>query len=742
MKRKILKTTHTVKSLIIFSLLILTQNLLQSQVLTTILGEDENIYDYIPWYFPDAPSASEASPIDVQEVLENDKKDKSITARYGIKQAIGLSKNDGILYEFGNYKVWKILVHSDSARSMSFQFSGLSLPQGSAMVIHGFNKRMIHGPITHDNVTEGKFASDIVYGDSAFIEVFLPNDTEEAFYISIDNLIHGITSAGARGGEKAFSDSENCNINVVCEEGDDWQDQISAVCLILAGGIEHCTGTLLNNECNDLTPYILTAEHCVSGSDLSSWVFRFNYHSLTCEEFNAPPKSSYFSFSGGTLRASWADSDFALVEINSSVAGEPSLNFAGWDRSGVAPNTSTYIHHPSGDVKKITYDDGPYTINGNNFNFELTPDQNGDFGTLEPGSSGCPQFNTDGLVVGQQSGGTPLTILCTTTESDNWNGRFDISWDGGGTNASRLSNWLGGIDDPISLDGLTVPSITGSGFLCDGNQNTYVLNDPLPNHTVTWSVSPASLFGSPTSGIGTSADLWPASHYSKGSATLTFTLENPDCGTLEFSKQFWVGTPLITGIQTPECFDPGENYVLTAIAEGGNDFLWSFPDCPNGDPIIPDPECWYNYTGNAQQIYVYTGQQGGSISVWVTNPCGTSSINVPIGDFCDDTPGSDLIFRSNNNDRPDSGIDFNNDNRIVISPNPVSGTVTLKLNDLFYQKEAKKIIGLYDVNGRLAHIETINKNKWTKDVNDLAAGVYYLKVLYKSELSFQKLIIQ
>ncbi|HNU83421.1 MAG TPA: T9SS C-terminal target domain-containing protein, partial [Thermoanaerobaculia bacterium] len=61
--------------------------------------------------------------------------------------------------------------------------------------------------------------------------------------------------------------------------------------------------------------------------------------------------------------------------------------------------------------------------------------------TTEPGSSGSPLFDPNHRIVGQLHGGS---AACGNNLSDYY-GRFSVSWTGGGSNTSRLSNWL----DPL-----------------------------------------------------------------------------------------------------------------------------------------------------------------------------------------------------------------------------------------------------------------------------------------------------
>ncbi len=694
---------------------------------TRILGEEEKIYEHIPWYSQQSPAPVNVPPIDVEAVLEQDRRDSTGLSRYGIKEPMNLDKGDGTLYQYGNFAVWKLHIRSESAKSLNFEFSNLNLPAGSAMFIHGMNEKMVHGPVHADKVHDGIYASDIIIGDSAIIEVFLPDGVEAGFSVALDNVIHGIDLSGV--GSRAFGDSGPCNINVACPQGNGWENEISSVCLIFKNTVvEHCTGTLINNECNDFTPFVLTAEHCVAGENLNNFVFRFNYESISCPQAIEPNSNIWFSFSGAQLRASWADTDFALLELNNPVT---SVAFSGWNRTNTTPPNTTCIHHPESDVKKISIDNDPPVISGSFL------DVIWDAGTTEPGSSGSALFDNNQLIIGQLRGGS--ASCSNPTGIDNY-GRLFNSWTGGGTNATRLSNWLGGTNNPIAVNTLVVPSISGTGALCISGK-TYTLQDPIPGYAVTWSVSPASLFGSPTSGSGISATLWPASNAAQGAATLTYTLTSADCGTQTFTKVIWVGKPVLTGISGPECFTPGTNVSVSAIVQGATGFSWAFPSCPNGPPIgDPDPDCWFNYTGNQQQVFIYVGQQSGSISVWASNECGASSINLPIV-FCEgEPPGDGTIIRSESNDGSE-GAGTMLPARVVAYPNPAGETLTVELAEDFYPAGEPKNIQLLDISGRAVYRTVISGNSLRIDAGDFPPGIFYLKVRYRDGFVFQKIIV-
>jgi hypothetical protein len=84
----------------------------------------------------------------------------------------------------------------------------------------------------------------------------------------------------------------------------------------MGGGL--CSASVVNNTLNDRTPYVLFADHCVSGST-SGYVFHFNYQSDTCSGTSGQLNQSV---SGSTLLASSdinTGPDFALLEMTSDI---------------------------------------------------------------------------------------------------------------------------------------------------------------------------------------------------------------------------------------------------------------------------------------------------------------------------------------------------------------------------------------------------------------------------------------
>src|SRR5690606_20895427 len=137
------------------------------------------------------------------------------------------------------------------------------------------------------------------------------------------NVIHGYRSLDRVQGDltKALNSSGDCNIDVHCPLGVGWEDQIRSVAMIVVSGNGICTGALINNTCNDGTPYFLTADHCVGGST-ANWAFRFNWASPPGTESCAttanstdpgPPYDQ--TANGATVLVSGGQADHALLQI-------------------------------------------------------------------------------------------------------------------------------------------------------------------------------------------------------------------------------------------------------------------------------------------------------------------------------------------------------------------------------------------------------------------------------------------
>ena len=360
---------------------------------------------------------------------------KDIPFRFGANINTDISLEDAKWLSVPDGKVWRVRIQSKNALTINLAFSKFKIPKGGKLWMYNTTKDHVIGAFTNENnKTNGKFSTVPINGDEIILEYFQPFYVAGIPEIEISQITHGYRTIKYQ--TKDFGDSGNCNRNVACEEGDIWREQVRSVAMIIVGSNAVCTGTMINNTCNDTTPYFLTANHCLMG-DLSLWIIRYNWESPTCTNQTAPTTNE--SISGATLRGNLASSDFALLELSTTPPDSFNVYYAGWDRTTNISQRQVGIHHPNGDVKKISIDyDPPATTVYQTKNVWRV--FNWEKGTTEGGSSGSALFNHQGLIIGQLYGGA---ASCSNNSHDNY-GRFDLSWTGGGSNSNRLSNWLDG----------------------------------------------------------------------------------------------------------------------------------------------------------------------------------------------------------------------------------------------------------------------------------------------------------
>ena len=362
---------------------------------------------------------------------------------YGFDVDINLFEQGHIEQLDNGDKVWRLRISSDNAIGMKLYFNQFYLPQGSTLAIYTdyMVDELYDSSINHE---DQEFSHRLLQGDVITIEYFEPANTIENALLNISTVYHAYKDIL---GFYPSDQERNCGVNVACDNGE-FEDQINSVIFLDMNGYI-CSAALINNTSFDLTPYVLTAYHCVdpeTPGEHNWFSFYFKHQSSSCSGSNG---SYSYSRTGSTLRSSYYYSDFALLEMDYTPAASFNGYYAGWNRSSSPPQLSAGIHHPGGDPKKINYDndnafsDGWYT---SNTHWRLNWDEGG----TEGGSSGSPLFDDEKLIVGQLHGGSGECGSGT-----DYYGKMNTSWTGGGTSSTRLSDWL----DP---SGTGYVSVTGT----------------------------------------------------------------------------------------------------------------------------------------------------------------------------------------------------------------------------------------------------------------------------------------
>mgnify|MGYP000352320383 CR=1 FL=1 len=395
--------------------------------------------------------------------------DKSIPWRFGYKYATDINlSNSGEWIDMPNGKLWRLGLECEGAQTINLLLENYTLPEGARLYLFDINKTNRVGAYTsRNNRADGLLGTELVHGDKIVVEYYEPNAVSGQGSFSIKNIIHGYRSLDKVQEDlnKALNSSGDCNIDVNCPLGIGWDNQIRSVAMIVVGGSGVCTGALINNTCNDGTPYFLTADHCLGGST-GNWAFRFNWKSPIGTESCATTANSVDpgppydeTANGATVLANSGNSDFALLEIDNMTLSDAiawNLFYAGWNNDDTENLVTeiTGIHHPSGDVMKICQaDDGAgadifHAVNGGAETWEL---DSWEEGVTEPGSSGSPLFDQNGRIIGQLYGGAAACSGTVNNGQYDYYGRFGISWNLG------VSDYL----NPASCGG---PAVTNDGW--------------------------------------------------------------------------------------------------------------------------------------------------------------------------------------------------------------------------------------------------------------------------------------
>ncbi len=399
--------------------------------------------------------------------------DRPVPFRFGkaFEVSLGLS-NAGVwtaLPDGG--RLWRLRVATQGAYSVNLIFDRFHLPPGGRLFIYNQDKSMVLGAFTEENNKPyGRFSTLPLEGSVITLEYFEPKAQRGETKLRVEKVIHAyrdlfVQESGVT--RNGFGDSGSCNINVNCPEGNTWQDEKRAAAMILVEqGTRWCSGALVNNEREDLTPYFLSANHCYTedptGGGVSDWVFWFNYESTSCSDPSTEP--GHDGVSGAYLRARNSASDFLLVELTAKPPGSYNTYYAGWSAVNTPAQSSVTIHHPQGDIKKISLDDDSAVSDRWQTRFFTSPPNSHwraefDDGTVEKGSSGAPLFDQNHRIVGQLQGNLNYyhgVDFCTIPQG--WYGKFSMSWDYGNTASTRLKDWLDPDNTGIqTLDGMAGP---------------------------------------------------------------------------------------------------------------------------------------------------------------------------------------------------------------------------------------------------------------------------------------------
>ena len=218
--------------------------------------------------------------------------------------------------------------HSPGALFLSFNFSSFALDAGSEVSFISVSHQYRDGPYQQQhNKPQGSFASPMVPGDTAIIEVLLRNP-ESQNLLTLASVSHGFKDlvrigktplrAGHKkadakakpGGEDPVRDL-SCQRDINCAEGSPYQT-IKRASVYLYDGSFQCSGQMLNNTANDNRLLMLSANHCNMWQSPQNIVAYWGFENASCGSDDAPTQTS----TGATLLYNARRSEMALFELH------------------------------------------------------------------------------------------------------------------------------------------------------------------------------------------------------------------------------------------------------------------------------------------------------------------------------------------------------------------------------------------------------------------------------------------
>ncbi len=356
---------------------------------------------------------------------------------------------------FGDKNIWYLHIKAQNGLAISVIFSDFYIPRGAKLFLYSADGKYVFGPITYRNNKKSKILpTRYLPTKDLIIEYQEPVKAEEgSLYIKSVVLYYRGVKIG-----KGIGDSEPCEVNINCPEGAAWQNEKNAVARILftSGAYSYyCTGALVGNTAKTYDPYFLTANHCINKeSEAQSAVFYFGLEANGC---NDVPYNNGHTLSGSDLIASGKVNgvthlDFSLLKLSSVPPISYNPYYAGWSRvsSAASIDSVVCIHHPQGDLKKISKSFRPLSVGSftgyDQYSHWLI--SRWDVGATEGGSSGSPLFDNQRHIIGDLTGGQ---ATCDNPVNDYF-AQFYQSWDKYNDTLAQLKHWL----DPLNINPLFI----------------------------------------------------------------------------------------------------------------------------------------------------------------------------------------------------------------------------------------------------------------------------------------------
>lgn len=657
-------------------------------------------------------------PFDLDESLLQQKlvpHEKSIKFAHTFEVQL-TPENSGEWFNVGPYRVWQLAIKSEDAKSIGLIFSQYHLPPGARLFVFDPDKEVVLGAFTHqNNKPYKKLAIYPLPGDELILQYEEPINAIFQAQLELAMITHDFLGVVPLKNRWKRRTSGSCNVDVNCETTSGLADQKRSVCRILAID-ELGTATLINNTSGDGKPYLISAFHIYDDHETAEvTLYDFNYESPFCTGIDGYDMQA---ISGSNAMASFDSLDFMLVELSEMPPPSFRPYFAGWDATNAIAQNCYTIHHPNGDTKKISHDEGridSLSYSRDFIRFGHWKVFNWESGTTEAGSSGAGLFNKNKRVIGTLSGGY---ASCDDLSYDAF-ARFDKMWNYRADSAMQLKCWL----DPIN-SGIKVIN----GF------------DPYEQESLNCQV---------ISTFSTDDELHVVDHHIDGyqieevaerfDQFEQVVLSGVSIGIKDFTKPSALSELTIriyTGEEQPDFAEKQYKFPMSGLTRNAMNYF-------NFDEDLTLYGTFY--------ISVLLAHDGDSVFIFRSNYRGVATYNtmhVKINDewsgvenFSENGTGASLLMQAA---ICSASLIQNNDtlerqkNLMKLYPNPASRYVTIEFN----KNATQHYIRFYDMTGKILFEQSYSNRKYTEiDVSGYQPGIYLVSLESEGQADVQKLML-
>ncbi|HSN19219.1 MAG TPA: BACON domain-containing carbohydrate-binding protein [Usitatibacter sp.] len=321
-------------------------------------------------------------------------------------------------------------VTSPGARALRVELS--SIPEGVELRFAGIGApAVVYGPFTAaDFADEGRgYWSPVLEGETAIVEVHVADPAfAPSLGLSIARVSHLFVSPSDPKAESLAKDASGaCEVDLICLSASDaalaqaGRAVARMVFTVEDGNQALCTGTLLNPNTSAKTPYFYSANHCISTqASADTLTTHWFYDAASCG--STVVSSQYVQLPGGaTLLFANQASDGLLLRLKSTPPA--GAVYSGWNANTISTGTAlTAIHHPAGDVKKVSLGTmggyGPANGLGPTGSFIISRWNSTATGVTEPGSSGSGIFTLESSEYRLRGGLLGGPSSCAASSSD------------------------------------------------------------------------------------------------------------------------------------------------------------------------------------------------------------------------------------------------------------------------------------------------------------------------------------